>query len=179
MLKNQKAFTLIELMVTISVLGVVIALAVPSFNTMIVNNRSATLGEEFASVINYARSESIKRGVRITLCASKDGLTCGSGDTWVDGYMAFGDNAITDKAGVPIIGPILKVWDKPNEQSVMTVKSGSVDIKFLRFTALGTLARVNPDPVDINISLKKCTGDAARKISVGLSGMVSVERTGC
>jgi len=166
MLKNQKAFTLIELM------------AVPGFNTMITNNRSATLGEDFASVINYVRSESVKRGKRVSLCATADGLTCDSED-WIDGYMAFEDNAATDKAADPVLGTILKVWDKPHDQAEISVKSGAVDVTFLRFTALGTLARVNTDTLDIQVNLKKCTGDAARKISVGLSGMVNIERTGC
>ncbi len=179
MLKNQKAFTLIELMVSLTVLGISIALAVPGFNSMIINNRSATLGEEFASVINYARSESVKRGIRISLCATKDGLTCGAGDSWTDGYMAFADGAATDKAATPTVGVVLKAWDKPHAQAEISVKSGAVDLTFLRFTALGTLARVNTDTLSIKVNLKKCTGEAARKISVGLSGMVNIERTGC
>ena len=45
-MKKQKAFTLIELMVTISVLGVVLSLAIPSFNKQILNSKSVTMGED-------------------------------------------------------------------------------------------------------------------------------------
>ncbi len=177
MLKNQKAFTLIELMVTITVLGLVAGMAIPGFNKMIANNRSVTLGEDFASMINFGRSASLKHGKRISLCASSDGLTCSG--VWTDGYMVFEDGAASDTVAPPVVGNVLKVSGKPDSQAVISVKSGAAVLTFLRFTGLGTLARVNPDPLEIKVSVQKCTSTSARLIRVGLSGMVSIERTGC
>lgn len=177
MLKIQKAFTLIELMVTITVLGLVAGMAIPGFNKMIANNRSVTLGEDFASTISFVRSAALKHGKRISLCASSNGLTCSG--AWTDGYMVFEDGAVSDNAATPVVTNVLKVWDKPDSQALITVKSGATAITFLRFTGLGTLARVNPDPLEIKVSMQRCTSTSARLIKVGLSGMVSIERTGC
>lgn len=180
MLKHQKAFTLIELMVTLTVASVIIAFAIPSFNSMIINNRSASLGDEFSIAVNFARSEALKRGTRVSLCASENGTSCTG--AWTDGYIVFIDAAATDKATTPVIAApsaVLKAWERPEGGAEISVKSGTANITFLRFTALGTLARVSANPLEIEVSVEHCTNNAARKINVGLSGMVSIERTDC
>ena len=65
---NNKAFTLVELLVTISVAGILIAIAVPSFSNIIIDYRLNTISSELADVISFSRSESIKRNRTITFC---------------------------------------------------------------------------------------------------------------
>jgi type IV fimbrial biogenesis protein FimT len=97
-------FTLIELMITIVLAVIVIALAVPSFQDTIRNNRLVTQTNQFISALNLARSEAIKRGVRVTVCRSGDQTSCGSG-AFDKGWIVFTDpnnNAALD-AGEEII----------------------------------------------------------------------------
>ena len=54
MKKTQNAFTLIELMVTLVVLAILAAIAMPAFNTMIANNRSNSLGHELTASMSPA-----------------------------------------------------------------------------------------------------------------------------
>lgn len=61
----NKGFTLIELMVTVAVLAIVLSLGVPSFNSLIINNRLTTQANALVASINLARSEAIKRGVQV------------------------------------------------------------------------------------------------------------------
>jgi len=82
-------FTLIELMITLAVAAVLLAIAVPSFNQMIVGNRLATQANEIVAAVSLARSEAIKRNASITLCRvqESDDTDCvddvGSWENWV------------------------------------------------------------------------------------------------
>ena len=58
---RQRGFTLLELMVTVTVLGVLLGLAVPSFTAAMRNNRIVSQNNEFIGALNYARSEAIRR----------------------------------------------------------------------------------------------------------------------
>jgi type IV fimbrial biogenesis protein FimT len=64
---NQFAggFSLVELMVTIVVLAIAIAIAVPNFSTMIQNTRIRTAAESVQNGIQIARAEAVKRNAMI------------------------------------------------------------------------------------------------------------------
>ena len=176
-MRSNTGFTLSELMVTVAVVAVVLSVAVPSFQTQILNNRSIALGEDFASALNFVRSEAVKRAGRVSLCASKDGATC-AGD-WTDGFIAFVDTAAIDKAPAPEVGLVLRVWGAQDPNAVISMKTGSSAASFIRYTGLGTLARVTDDPLVILAQFKNCTGKAARQINIGLSGLVSISSVAC
>lgn len=177
MFKQAKGFTLIELMVTLVVLAVVLGIAIPSFNTQIMNNRSVSLGEDFATAVNFVRSEAVKRRARVSMCASSDGATCTG--NWTDGYIAFVDNATSDNAAAPVVSTILRIWGSQDSQAVIDIKRGSTATNFIRYTGTGTLARVSNDPVTIDVAFQNCTGNSARTVAIGLSGLVSVTPTNC
>ena len=65
---RMSGFSLMELMTTLVVAGVLLAVAVPSFNQMMVNSRITTQANDFVGAINFARSEAIKRNTSLTLC---------------------------------------------------------------------------------------------------------------
>lgn len=65
---NVKGFTLVELMVTISVLAILLAIAIPSFSGAIARNAVAGHVNGFIGDARYARTEAIKRGANVTMC---------------------------------------------------------------------------------------------------------------
>jgi type IV fimbrial biogenesis protein FimT len=70
-------FTLVELIITVAVASVLLALAVPSFSQMIVSSRLTTQSNDMLAAINLARSEAIKRNASVTLCrAAANSTTC-------------------------------------------------------------------------------------------------------
>lgn len=179
---RQRGFTLIELMVTLAVLAIVASIAVPSFNTMIQNNRSLALGEELASALNYARSEAVKRGARITLCGSVNGTAC-DGD-WTDNWIVVVDTATTDDAAAPVVAnasAVLRFWDAPNSNATVTATQGGANTSFVRYTRQGMLGRFNSGAVAINVSFSGCTSNSARAVTVGVAGILNMSRssTGC
>lgn len=77
-------FTLVELMVTIALASILLAIAVPSFNQMIVSGRLTAQSNDMLAAINLARSEAIKRNASVTLCrAAANATTCATtADVW-------------------------------------------------------------------------------------------------
>jgi type IV fimbrial biogenesis protein FimT len=96
---RERGFTLLELLVTIAVLAILAAVALPSFSNMIRQNRSASEANNFLSILTYARSESIKRNRNVTLCKVNDTSACGGIDlsacscdnsaSWNSGIMVY------------------------------------------------------------------------------------------
>ncbi|MEE4379215.1 MAG: GspH/FimT family pseudopilin, partial [Candidatus Competibacteraceae bacterium] len=86
-LMKQNGFTLLELMVTMAIAAIVLTVAVPSFQGIILNNRIASHTNDFASSLNLARSEAVKRARRTVLCKSSDGATCDTSSAgWEQGW---------------------------------------------------------------------------------------------
>ncbi len=80
-LRGVAGFTLLELMTTITVASVLLALAVPSFRNLTVSNRLTTQANDVVAAINLARSEAIKRNGSVSLCraSSASATTCVTG----------------------------------------------------------------------------------------------------
>ena len=68
---RQRGFTLIELMVTVTILGIVLAIAVPNFTDWLNRKRVEGAANEFNALIQFARSESIKRNTKIYFLMSR------------------------------------------------------------------------------------------------------------
>lgn len=72
--RTLSGFTLLELLVTIVVAGVILGIGVPNLMEFQRNNAMAGASNELVTAVLAARSEAVKRGVPVTLCASADPL---------------------------------------------------------------------------------------------------------
>lgn len=84
-MKKQKAYTLIELITTLSIICVVAVFVLPNLSHSIKQHRALTLQNTLLSLINYARSESITRAQTIFLCPGSASQPC-NGD-WQQGIV--------------------------------------------------------------------------------------------
>ncbi|WP_444914810.1 GspH/FimT family pseudopilin [Microbulbifer sp. TRSA007] len=176
LIRKQYGFTLIELMTTLVVLAVLVGIAVPSFKDMINNSRSVALAEDLAGALNFARSEAVRRGGRVSICASTNGASCGAADTWNQGWIVFADGAVTDSALEPVVSELIRVWEIDDESAEIQVVQGAAT-KFIRYTSLGTLGRFTDTSITVKNS--KCTGTNERTMTLGAAGLISVSKTDC
>ncbi|MCK5360406.1 MAG: GspH/FimT family pseudopilin [Gammaproteobacteria bacterium] len=87
--RRQYAFTLTELLVTLSITSILLGSSAPLFTGIIMNNRVVTISNDLLTALQVARSEAVKRNQDVTLCKSADSLSCGG--NWSDGWIIFSD----------------------------------------------------------------------------------------
>lgn len=89
-------FTMTELMVTVSIAAIVLALAIPSFRSLMADNRMVATGNSVRSAALIARSTAVSLNRQITLCAGRLDGGC-HGDWSSHEWLVFDDR---DRDGV-------------------------------------------------------------------------------
>lgn len=98
---SSRGFTLIELMVTISVAAILLAIAVPSFANIAAISQLRSVSTELSAHSYLARSEAIKRNTAVRLCASASGTAC-EDVSWVQGWVVLaGADVIARHSALP------------------------------------------------------------------------------
>ncbi|HEX5686457.1 MAG TPA: GspH/FimT family pseudopilin [Ideonella sp.] len=87
----QAGFTLVELLITIAIAAILLAIAAPSLTSFLADQAAAGNADEFAAAVRYSRTEAIKRGRVVTMCASADpgadAPECDEDGSWVTGWV--------------------------------------------------------------------------------------------
>lgn len=94
---RHRGFTVIELMVTVALVAILAALAVPSLRAFIVRNNFSSMGNEFSGSILRARNEAVSKNMCVTMCMSStvdtttgNGPVClTNGQDWQVGWIVF------------------------------------------------------------------------------------------
>lgn len=93
-MKKNHGFTIIELIAVMVIASILAAIAIPSFQDFVKDNRISAHTNELITDFHFARTESIKRNRRVTVCKSANGATCDVADNlnWTQGWITFVDN---------------------------------------------------------------------------------------
>jgi type IV fimbrial biogenesis protein FimT len=152
--KTAVGVTLIELLVTMSVLVILLTVAVPQLGFMVAHNARSAEVNTLIGHLNFARSLAISRGISICVCRVNrdDATTCTTGSAWSDGYAVFveGDGApLRFHKGSKTID-ITDSADKESSAHEFCFKDdGSVRVPAtLTFSDVGGVA----DPVEVVVS---------------------------
>lgn len=153
-------FTLIEMMVTIAIAGVLLAIAVPNFRDFIINNSISAQANDFVSGLALARSEAIKRGTSVRVTAA--GADFSSGWTiWVD---ANGNTSID-------AGEALREHEALKSGFTL-VGSGFTNDAEIQYRSTGIINSTTSGVFTLCYS-----GYTGRLISVSVTGRVSTAKT--
>ncbi|MCU7890556.1 MAG: GspH/FimT family pseudopilin [Candidatus Thiodiazotropha sp. (ex Ustalcina ferruginea)] len=90
-LSKETGLTLIELVITVTILLTLISLGVPSFRNMTIKNQQRSEINSFVHHFHLARSLAITKETHHILCPSVDGETCLGTTDWSQGFILFED----------------------------------------------------------------------------------------
>lgn len=116
-MKKEFGFTLIELLVLLGVVAILTTIAVPDFSATIKNDRDISQINTLLTGLMLARSEAIKSGTPVTICATSNDQTCAG--TWTAGWMVYYTNP------PPGASTVIRVFPALSGGNTLTSSSGN------------------------------------------------------
>lgn len=173
-ISRERGFTLIELIVTMVVIAIVAAIGVPNFQDFVKSNRAATQTNTVIIALSLARSEAIKQGQFVTVCASADQATCST--NWSAGWIVFQDDNTTGAPENPTGAELIRVWGPVEGDMTLTAAdSGGTALNYIRFASSGLTTMGGSSTFLLDIP--DCTDSQNRLITVSVTGNASVDYT--
>jgi type IV fimbrial biogenesis protein FimT len=167
-MRRTSGFTLFELLITLMLVTLISAMALPQLSGLIDRNRLTEVSNTLHQALRYARSEAVSRNGRITVCKSADGLACAESGGYEQGWVVFVD---------------VGVWGKlDSADTVLQVFSGNRDVavsgngpvrKYISFVGSGASQFANGAFQAGTISL--CSGGRSAKLILNRTGRVRAE----
>lgn len=179
---RQHGFTLVELMVTLAVAIILIAVGMPMFSGIAANNRATTQANTFLAAFKLARNEAVKRAGEVSICAvadpAADPLVCGANTDWENGLLVFTDSGTAGSVDGADVR--LKAFTDAGAGA-----SAATTGAFVRFQAQGEVSDATANgacsgsATCIQLGNTDATGAQARCLHVMPSGQVRLERAVC
>ena len=90
--RHARGITLIELITTLAVAGISLAILLPSWAGLSNRSQISSTANQLLTHLRYARNEAVTRNLNISLCPSDDGASCSRDPGgWQRGYLIFVD----------------------------------------------------------------------------------------
>jgi type IV fimbrial biogenesis protein FimT len=150
------------MLVTITILGILLAVAVPSFNEAMLSSKLSSYANNLVASAQIARSEAIKRNTTITLCVSSNGSSCTTGG-WEQGWIVLMGTTVLHRQQVLPSG--LKVF--------MRSLVGLSSLNSLSFPSTGV--GVTPAKATVCRALPS-VGNEEREVTFTITGSASVSK---
>ncbi|WP_148649667.1 GspH/FimT family pseudopilin [Lysobacter antibioticus] len=178
LMRRSAGFTLIELMVTIGIAAILLALALPSFTESMRSNRVSTATNQVLATFNFARAEALRAKSQAWVCPSNDSRTdCGT--DWARGMVVWTDE---NGDGDRTVATEVKRVIEPQDGVTFTFP----DTKPIGFDDRGRAVEKSASSVTVrsfNFSMKAATCKPgtynARSFEINRIGRVSATRGAC
>jgi len=182
-MERQNGFTLVELLITIVVVSVLLATAIPSFMQFVKNNRVTGQANSFVVSTQMARNEAVKRGAGTTLCAANTDLDgCSGSNDWSTGWIVFSDlnrdGVINTATGTATTGStcletedcLINTVAGPSRSTLTATKS---DIRFL------PTGHTSHAEVSLILRADDCDHQQEREIRITPQGHTNITEQSC
>lgn len=149
LLRHARGFTLVELMIVVTLMAVMLGIAAPSFRDFVAGQRVKTAAGEYSSSLVQARSEAIKRNASVTVTPATL-----SASGWAQGWS------------VAVGGTTLATQDA---YTGLTFEGSATAISYLGTGRLSAAATT--------LKVKAVYGDSCMNVAIDLSGMPRSTKT--
>jgi len=167
--RTDTGFTLVEVLITIAIVAILLALAGPSFRYVTTANRASSEINGLLGDMQFARAEAIREGQPVTVCTTTDGATCaGVGVDWKGGWFVFSDPANT---GIMAPGTTLKFQKAFSSQDSLQADQG---VNLVTFSRDG-FALSLPNPVTFTLLDSTANPQYTRCLSLTIVGALSTQ----
>jgi len=184
-LLRQRGFTLVELMISIALLGLLMALAAPSFSTWIRNSQVRSMSQTLANGVRVAQSEAVRRNRQVVffLTNAQPGLAATAaenGVNWVIRWIPLPGDTVTAAApanepfveggaisdvggGVGVTGPAAICFNAQGRRVAATAATTGVT---------GAVCTVDADEPLPSYVVERAGASRALRVTVSLGGQV-------
>ncbi|MCF6283511.1 MAG: GspH/FimT family pseudopilin [Candidatus Polarisedimenticolaceae bacterium] len=170
-MKQQYAFTLVELIVTLAIGAILLTAGMPMISSMLESNRASVRSVELRKALIATQSAATSEKVMVSLCpinSTNDG--CDVGRDWANGWLMF-----TDPMGAGVFDAgetILHIFQATEGPHSVTGAPGFIRYRPSGDADSGVLAT-------FNIEYPHCTNTQARQVTVSAVGRVSTTSVAC
>ncbi len=93
LLSHEIGFTLVELLLSLTVIAIVLSLTAPSLKEIIMNNRISAQTDALSGALSYARNTAISQNIDVLVCPSSTSGSTNCGATWQNGWIIVGQTS--------------------------------------------------------------------------------------
>lgn len=175
--RYRAGFTLVELIITLTIAGILGALAVPAMQAFILDQRLATQTNDFIADLNLARSESIRRASNVVICkqgGSVSSPSCSTSAAWGAGWVVFVDTGSPPDGALGSNETVLRIRQSLDGNNTLNAIPSSTNSIVFANTGLTTLSSSS------EMAMRFCDSRGASKavtVWVNFTGRARIDRT--
>jgi type IV fimbrial biogenesis protein FimT len=177
---TQSGFTLVELLITITIATILMAIGIPSYKYVTTSNRVSGEINALLADMQFARYEAVKEGLPVQICPvvtftppTTPPIACTASTNWSTGWIVLSNAAAT--GGTSIVLRRQLPFSSFNSSDVLTNNAGSAAITFNREGYAVAIA--NPSDMFSLYDPNHISG-YTRCLMVGISGVLSTAQSG-
>lgn len=172
--RRYRGYTLIELMMVLTIVSILSAIAAPSFARLLADTRVADATSELFGAVLQTRSEALKRHRRVVLCTSSDATDCGSETGWESGWIVFEDGNENGRREED--EPLLQIGEARGGR--VAIFGDSSVRSYISYVGSGRTQQLATGAWQAG-TLTICSEGIARKIIINRVGRPRIARAGC